>query len=354
MVKHSNNIKEALQDNLIKNKVSFQDACIQFIEENKSSFARLAFTHISTLNKGFKIDINLAKENISKSIQERENFTLKDRLNGRANYRDNEIFVNSDFIPTPEWNSQEHMEGLIRRQDFEYICEQEFWEDEISNSEFGNLSDFNCFNDLIIAKDQLTTFQNRNFNNNVEGWDKYIQSLIQINFLDFFPNMIERNGKLIFYSHLGENLNFGFFYDRKKLITELRQNILLPDYLNLFILNGDVEKLNLKSNPETYMSLGILGNPFFFHPCFPLLSFSSIDMFYRKNEMNNLELNYKREFIELANGNSQVMHPQEYGEKLKMHACFYLKLLRMTSQSYLDFLRNSVSGYMKRPYSGEL
>lgn len=55
---------------------------------------------------------------------------------------------------------------------------------------------------------------------------------------------------------------------------------------------------------------------------------------------------YKKEIIKREDGMYQLVHPKDFGEKLKRHAFFYFSALRYTSELYLDYIIKSVKEVM--------
>jgi hypothetical protein len=128
----------------------------------------------------------------------------------------------------------------------------------------------------------------------------------------------------------------------------MRGDIGLPAYFNLILIKSSFKK-TLKPAEYIYsfhddiLSLGILGNPFFYPPSFWLSSFASVEMVHDENNMDRIEPKYWRQFKELPDGSTQIIHPEEYGEKLKRHAFFYMATLRYSAESYLRYVEASIS-----------
>ena len=95
---------------------------------------------------------------------------------------------------------------------------------------------------------------------------------------------------------------------------------------------------------ENILSLGILGNPFFYRPCISLLNYASVEMYYMEDNefvsIRRYRYSWGKEVH--ADGTFSLIHPQVYGEKLKKHAYFFMAALAHTSASYVAYLEKSI------------
>ena len=126
-----------------------------------------------------------------------------------------------------------------------------------------------------------------------------------------------------------------FLYELKK------GNPVLPDFFNLVLVNSQFNKTEKKSNyyyqdHPGIISLGILGNPFLYQPCYSLIGYNAVEA-HRSQELGKPHLD---EIAKLGGGQYQLMHPKSLNENIKKHAFFYMSLLSSTSHIYLQYIRN--------------
>lgn len=175
-------------------------------------------------------------------------------------------------------------------------------------------------------------------------------ALTKLNFPEFSFDEKRSSARMLrFLKPLGNGYYWGFEYDEKFIRNEARKGDLdLPYYFNLVLMNDAFRK---GARPDSYIyswhediiSLGILGNPFFYPPCMPLLSFESVDYVYREDDPeNNNDFNYQIEFKDNGNGTFTVIHPKELGERLKRHAYYYMDILCYSTRPYLAYIEKSI------------
>lgn len=91
----------------------------------------------------------------------------------------------------------------------------------------------------------------------------------------------------------------------------------------------------LQSDQDFIADLGILGNPFFYEPCYPMTGYSAVESNRKKEE----GIIYSSSTVTLETGKVKVIQPKAYGDSLKIHACFYMDILASTSCIYLNYLK---------------
>jgi hypothetical protein len=337
--------RKRFETNLLQNKCDFKDSCCSFLETNFDTYCRVAFDNLSPIAK----DIKQAKNCIRKTFENNNLPTLKLRKLGYNSSWENEV----SFLISNEnelvFNSPEELNHRILRRDLEYKCESEFWKNEFSNSNFNDLGKFDCFDDMVVPSEKINKFNEGKFKYNTQSWLKYIFELTQYSFPEFvFSEKFSTKSVYRFLKPLETGFYFGFEYNSVTVKKEFDSGqVCLPYYFNLIVLKNDFDKDTqydkyvLEYN-HSILSLGVLGNPFFYEPCFPLTSFFSLEMYFDKLKPNQFVGKYKAEIRELSDNLIQIIHPPELGEKLKKHAFFYLHLLGITSDNYLKYLEKSL------------
>jgi hypothetical protein len=257
--------------------------------------------------------------------------------------------IDFEFIEPaiPTFGSKDYEEYLTAIKELEGACEQEFWNTSEKNEDYREISNFNPFNNQPIPIQYLESF--RKFKYNTDGWSSYISKLIKFCFPEF--DIQSETGNVVrFAKKLNEELFLGIEFDKKYFLSRLKDADPDVSYLNLILFNNSFD-LGMKQRPyilkynDKVLSLGILGNPFFYRPCFSLSSFAVVELYYFKEDENGWRAmlpRYSWGKKENGDGTFTLIHPEEYGEKLKKHAFFYFDALAYSSRSYLTYLEKSI------------
>lgn len=323
------------KERLHENKSVLHKKCNEVLNNSLHNFHKVILANLSLIDDNLNLNQKAIENSIYTTINNTENFTLRGRKLGLKDFIYNEIFVDvlKDFIE-PEFNSKEDIHQRALRKRLEYSCHEDF----LKTKQFqrGTEYTFDCFENVTFPNSQLE-LQRKNwkFQYNLEGWLKYIFELTKINFSEFpYSESKSTNRKTRFLKPLGKEVLFGFEYDTGYLSNEIKKgDICLPHYFNLILT---------KTSEKTQESLGILGNPLFFEPCFPLSGFSSVELINDPANSNNLEHVHKRNFRENGDGTTTIVYPVEFGEKLKKQAAFYMAMLSYSSESYLQYIEKSI------------
>jgi len=148
---------------------------------------------------------------------------------------------------------------------------------------------------------------------------------------------------LRFARQLTADLYFGFEINLNQSVANIRNGDLTTPSFNVILFSTEFKKSlsprqYLLLNHDTIMSFGILGNPFFFYPCIPLLSYVKIKQMDDKRQ----EYLFVNQLIDEKDGNVQIVGPAEFGEWMKKYALFYLSILHDSSETYLTYLENCI------------
>lgn len=339
--------REKLQEKLRANKPELLEDSLQVLRNSLSSYFRVVLDEVSSYFPPFGFDYDYSEKIIRATLKSANTPSLEIRRMGDNKFRCNEVKFNV-ANPLPEWGSPEQKQMRIWRENLEYECEDEFWSDEKNTKAFDLISRFPCFIDAVYPKEEIQSVKNKGFTYNVEGWLDFTLKLIEINFPDYQLDQGKSGQTLRFLKPVAGDLLFGFEFDKRVLINEIKTGDLgLPYYFNIVLLNESIKKTTrIKDYLFTYhpdiVSLGILGNPFFYGPCFPLFSFKIVEMCHDINDMDSMEPRYRRTFKELPDNTIQVIHPIDYGEKLKRHAFFYMAALKYSADGYLKYVEKSI------------
>lgn len=331
-----NDLINKFNTRLIANKNRFLKEVIEYYNINIDTYKKIVFYNISyNLDK---IDREIIISTVKRSILNPQNLKYEYGTQRVQRFEMNQIkFYSDDFSvlgKEPEWGSLEFNEMILKRENQEYLLEKSFWDKPEHLKMYEECSDFNSFIDYVTDTDRLNDNLRKGYLINVNGWEKYIQKLVKSNFCQF-PKSFYSNEKFICYKEIKSGYFIGLEYNINKYKKILKKGeIALPE--DFILVYGDINEMN-KS-----ISLGILGNPLFFPPCFPLRNFASVEMFHNPDYINTEKLNYNVTLLNEGENMTKVIHPKEYSDKLKKHAFFYLHLLSDSSISYISYIENSL------------
>ncbi len=343
------NFRLKLQRTLRDNISYLENKSIDLVNNLDNDSKKVVLNSVSDEYNPFRISKERAIQNINTSIESGDQPILKLRNDDWAVFRENEIEFKVIKKPAPPLHTKEELQFRVESEDFLYKCFSSYWLDTEKNNRYAQVSDFLCFQDLEFPIDELSKIQNKGNIYNVEFWIKYIADLVEMNFPEFKFDKTKSNRIVRFLKPLNENFEFGFEYDLTTLKSQIKnKDIQLPDYFNIIVINKMFDsKAKIKSHIFNYndniISLGILGNPFFYPPCRSLYSFSIVDLYhYGEFYPDNTEPKSVREYKLINEGNMKILHSDEYGEKLKKYAFFYMDLLGYSSKGYLDYLEKCI------------
>jgi hypothetical protein len=340
--------RNAFVRNLQLNKSLLESGSIQIVSECVNSYFRVILFDLMKKFEPFEIDQNLCNKSIVDSINDESNPIFRLRKYYDDKFGVNEIEFKIAEHPIPNFDSPEYMEFLNFDEKLNYACEAEFWENRENINNYEKLSNFPPFNDAILPIRYINSFSK--FKYNAKGWCTYITEVINF----YFPKFnvcCEAGDKLVrFTRQITSELSFGFEFDKGYFSSSLKSGDPEISYLNLILFNNSFNQ-GLKKRPYLYeynedvLSLGILGNPFFYQPCFSFMSYAVVEMYYFTededgNRMMDCRYLWGKEIHD--DDTFSLIHPAEYGEKLKKHAFFYFAALAYSSSSYLDYLEKSI------------
>ncbi len=335
--------RKKFNQNLFENKFYLKEKSVLLVEVSLDNYNRVILSNIATDGKIFNVSRNNALDNINKVFNDDKNFSLQLRNDNWNVFRENEIKVIIENKKNLALHSDEEKRYRVDKENFQYECEEEFWLDSFNVENYRKISNFNCFTDFEFELSEKNKILKSGNYFDYVSWCDFILNTLLINFPDFkFKN---ENETFRFTKALQNGLEFGFEYNNRKLMTGIKKGIIqLPDYFNIIVFNNSFDKKTksidyvFKHN-DCILSLGILGNPFFYHPTIPLKSFSTIDLYhYGDFYPNNIEPKSVRKYELIGSDKMKLLHCNEYGEKLKKHCFFYLDLLKYSTKDYLDYL----------------
>lgn len=341
-------IKSSISMGLINEYEGFITSTMDFFEANKDSYIRLAFEEISDKQPPFFLNYEFAKKFIQEAISGKSEVQLRSKIGDGYPWYKNEIkFSFGSKIPEPPtFGSVSFLKYSEWRDELEYICEEEFWEIPKFQEEYKQFESINIFDDFIFEENKLSQYQKANtFFLSKKKWKDYISSLIGCFFPEFSKSASLSAGSVKrYFTPINGDILFGFEYDEAALNYEMSKGQPeMPQYFNIIIVSKEIKGAikglrHWQEGRSDILSLGILGNPFFFPPCYSVLGYSAVD----RHRQLTIGLPYKREIVKFHEGMYQIVHPGRYNESIKKHAFFYMHMLSVTALPYIHYLINSV------------
>lgn len=331
---------------LIKDFDQYKTASLEFLRKNFKNYRRVVFDNISPKNQPFDLDFDSCVNFILDSKDDIDKTTIAAKTYDGESWAGNDILFPFSFKMPPllPWGTKQFLDYREWRDNLEYTCESEFWNDTVNLQRYKPFSDINIFDDRIFGEDELDIYKEKtNFLFIKEVWFDYIKSLLQLYFPQFsFRQEFSSKSIHRYLTEIDRDTWFGFEYELSEVRYELKKGTpSLPTYFNLILIKPPFDKTEktenyyLKQHPSI-LSLGILGSPFFYYPCYPLLGYSAVDV-HKRFEAGKP---YMWKFVKSGSRDYQLVHPVEYGESMKKHAFFYMDLLAATSADYLAYLQN--------------
>jgi hypothetical protein len=345
--------RRKLENSFKKNKEILLHQSIKQLEESFNTCYRVMIEPCTNIKYPYNIDLELSKKVILNSIKSEQNLSLrlKNKVKNKTSFNENEILfslIKSDTYLA--WDTEEGKNYRMYSQDLQYDCEKEFWRDQKKLNAYAKISNFKCEKEVELPSDIVykSGSIDHYFINKAE-WIDYVFKLSELNFPEFsFNQDFSTETTLRFLKPIADDYYWGFEYDIKFLNTSMKNGVInLPEYLNLMLINK-----KFKNNTQTFkykylvnelaISLGILGNPFFYWPCYQLDTFIHFDNWYVKGKYLNTINNYKFQHTKLSNGNIKISPDSTRDENIKKHAFFYMDILKYSSIGYLDFVEKSI------------
>jgi len=216
----------------------------------------------------------------------------------------------------------------------DYRYKKKFWQNTENKEKYKSISDFNCFDDRIIAKDDLIKEFKPHYN--IEKWIAYYRELFDIFFADYKLELSIPSKKIKYKRIANKDVFLGIVCDYSGLKRELKRGeIDLPAYdIILFTLND-------KNKIEQEIRLGELKHPLFDPPCIPMTVFFPVKTVHRKSS-NEFLVSRGIEKIYLGKDKYLIQGQPELGKELKENAFFYYDLWSTVSKILLKYIEEAM------------
>lgn len=324
-------LQPKIEKELNQNYGLFTEANLAFVEKHSNDFVRVAFENLIPKHPPF--DLN--SEELIKSFRSIQNLKCPIRFglkkgDGRHWWK-NEVLIDLDLPEITDWGTPSFFEYRKWRDNLEYKCQDEFFIDGSINEVSEYLNSWPLFEDIKSVQSGI------GYNKN--SWIEILRYLLTNLFPSFPYSSGFSYGKVRRHlKQLGEQAWLGFEYDETFIMQEIKQgNLSMSNYFNLLIIDSSFDSRQKPStyyykNNQSVISLGILGNPFFYPPCYPITGFTAVEK-YRREQKSMSSYLLLTDWIREMN---------ECEMELKKHSYFYLVLLSLTSEPYLKYLELSI------------
>lgn len=336
---------DTIRQNLISEYHRLLDPSLEYLNENFENYSRICFANISSKEIPFSLDRESCIEFLENSGSDIGNleFTQKDVPD--KYWTNNNILFPFVFrkVKRPAWGSIESDRYRRWRDDLEVACQDEFLKADGKLKEITSLLQIPIFDENEYEPGKLAKNKSRTwFIFDVSRWLEFVGGLIEKYFPGYTYNSQFSNKKVKRYLQEIENgWLFGFECDVSSIQREIKRGTpTFEDYFNIVLINPSAKKTGslfsfLKSDQDLITNLGMLGNPFFYEPCYPMRGYSAMDLSQKEEE----GIFYSSSEVMLETGKVKVIPPTAYSDTMKIHACFFMDILASTSRIYLDYLK---------------
>ena len=336
---------ETIQQNLISEYHRLLDPSLEYLNGNFENYPRVCFTGISIKKIPFSLDRESCIGFLENSKSDIGNLTFTQKKVAEKYWANNDILFPFAFRKPgePEWGTPERDRYRRWRDDLEFTCQEEFLKSDGKLQGISSLLEITIFDENEYEPDKLAKNKSRTwFIFDAARWLEFVEGLIGKYFPDYKYNSGFSNKKVKRYlQEIEKGWLFGFECDMSAIQREIRRGYpTFEDYFNIVLIKPSAKKPGgllgfLQSDQDFIADLGILGNPFFYGPCYPLTGYSAVES-NRKKEEGTI---YSSSTVTLETGKVKVIQPKAYGDSLKIHACFYMDILASTSCIYLNYLK---------------
>ncbi len=332
-MKINENIISQLRPRLINAFPDFLKSSIEYLTNNFDTYSRVSFENMLKKEPPYELNLSECLAFMSNSIADIDQLNIKAMGRNENNFSDNVIYFpfTSRFPEITEWGTDKFWQYRHLRDDLDYACEEAFYMHEVNQEKYEPFKALNIFNDVVFESELLSKYEKkRDSLYNKKAWLNYLEDLLKLYFSEFkFSKELSSKTHKRHVLELSKDISFGFEYHEIDVQYELRKGTpIFPRAFNLVLIHQH------SGTPEV-LNLGILGNPFFHPPCYPLTGFSAVDIDRKYKEGNP----YRNNIVKVDEKHHQIIHSKLYGANMKKHGLFYMDLLAATSQPYINYLR---------------
>lgn len=216
-----------------------------------------------------------------------------------------------------------------------------FWTDASMERSYQELSDFNCFEDLVIQESLVEKYEQKGHYFNAAGWCDYYLRLLQ-----FFLPEFKLNGNCSdkktwrFLGDVSNDYQLGFEFNASYYKSEIERYRLFSPECRIVLLSSDFDR-SVKEEEylptNTHSHIFVLGENFK-NPYFPGIV-KNIEVLF-----SGIMLNASSRFYKLVKENDgiHIKHDKDLGEQLKRYAFFDFYIITFFIKPYLEYLSSSI------------
>lgn len=326
------------------NRSELAASSIDWLKSTFHDYRKIAAFKTSYNNK--EVELEFGIKFILDAITEDRNLSVRVPWSFPRHFNENHIYFDLSFTTAKlrgNYEEDKFIKETSELKKLNDLCFKAFWEANKLKDSI-NMK-FDPFLTKVVKSEQIGMaygYAVLLFDN--ENWIKYYIQIIETLF-DKYPlqKSYSSSKTLRFARPLTSDLYFGFEIDLTQSVANIRNGDLMTPNFNVILFSSKFKKSvsprrYLLPNHDLIMSFGILGNPFFFYPCIPLLSYCTI----KQMDDKRSEYLYVNQLIDEKDGNVKIIGPSEFGEWMKKYAFFYLSILRDSSETYLTYLENCI------------
>lgn len=336
---------DTIRQNLISEYHRLLDPSLEYLNGNFEKYPRVCFTDFSIKKFPFSLDRESCIKFLENSKSDIGNLAFTQKKVAEKYWANNDILFPFVFrkMGEPEWGTIEFDQYRRWRDNLEFACQDEFLKADGKLQEISSLLQIPIFDENEYERDKLAKNKSRTwFIFDVSRWLEFVEGLIEKYFPGYTYNTEFSNKKVNRYlQEVEKGWLFGFECNVSCIQREVERGYLtFEDYFNIVLIKPSAKKPGslfgfLHSDQNFIANLGMLGNPFFYRPCYPMTGYSAVYSS-RKEEEGII---YSSSVVQLETGKVKVVQPTAYADSMKIHACFYMDILASTSRIYLDYLK---------------
>lgn len=323
MIKNFHSIFEQNLDSCFLN---FFEENLKFIEENYANYYRCSIEHSTPMSPPFNISLIACKRWMKSIMSEKMGVKFREVNFNNGKWTENEIYFPFTMNPpgTPAFGTEAFFRFREWRDYVEFECEEEFWSFET------HMEGFSLVEERTLDGKNTTGIVNYQDTSNANAvffekgyWRSYVLEMVKYHFPDFkYVEYLSTNKKIRLLKKIDNQYSLGIEYETSAMDRELKNSSHdLPLVFNLVLFEHSLGNNNRLKIIDS-VSLGILGNPFFYPPAYKLAGYSAIIKHLIRDEKKASFLDYLDDYV----------------DKVKKHTFFYFHLLSKTSAIYLSYI----------------
>lgn len=280
---------------------AFRQRCIEWANANwQKDTHRVILGSFYTRSPELAVDINVWEQAVAdypfllNDLSKDEDNLLLPRLFGCR-----EVWDTSAYHQVLQWNNT-----------MEFDCQRYYFSIAQNSAVLCQLCEYDFYAQGKIVFDK---------------WWAFVKRILAYRFNDFELNLDGGKGNRIHLrKEIAPNIYLALECQLTDIMWDLKENCPdLPD-LKIFVYSGDQKTIRGSVRRSEKRYLGLLGNPLFYHPCYPLRGYLAVLR------------------VEKKNGVISFRKPDEFIPQIAERAYFYVSMLQETSDLFLKYLQDGI------------